>query len=428
MPGVADGVTIAVVGAGGRGTGYARWVLANQDRATVVAVAEPREVRRARFAAEHGIDPDNEYADWRDLVARGRVADAVLICTQDRMHTEPVLEFLAAGYHVLLEKPMAPTEAECRQIVAAAEASDRVFAVGHVMRYTPYTRAVKEVVDSGELGDIVSVQHLEPVGYWHHAHSYVRGNWRRADTSTFMLMAKSCHDLDWLQHVLGETPARVSSFGRLSHFRPENKPAGAADRCLDCAVEPDCPYSAKRFYFDRLVQGHQGWPLDVVVDEYTADALGAALRTGPYGRCVYDCDNDVVDHQVVSMEYASGRTAVFTMTAFTEQSHRHTRLFGTHGQLVGDGDTIDVYDFRTGAHRVVDPAGTGDATAGGGHGGGDGGLMSAFVSAVAAGDPGLVSSGPQDSLTSHLTVFAAERARHSGSVEQVPPPIGLIAG
>ncbi|HEY3507082.1 MAG TPA: Gfo/Idh/MocA family oxidoreductase [Actinocatenispora sp.] len=421
-------VTIAVVGAGARGTGYAQWALEHPDRATVVAVAEPRDVRRARFADTHSIAPENVFADWQSLAAGPRVADAVMICTQDQMHTEPVLALTKAGYHVMVEKPMAPTEAECRQIVAAAESAGVVFAVGHVMRYTPYTRALKEVVDSGVLGDIMSVQHLEPVGFWHQAHSYVRGNWRREDESSFMLMSKSCHDIDWLQYVLGEPPTKVSSFGRLSHFRPENKPAGAADRCLDCSVESTCPYSAKRFYFDRLVQGNTGWPVDVLIEEYTADALGDALRTGPYGRCVYSCDNDVVDHQVVNMEFASGATGVFTMTAFTEQSDRETKLFGTHGQLTGDGVTIDVYDFLTGTHRTVDPATVGDMTAGGGHGGGDAGLMDSFVAAVAAGDSARVSSGPRESLTSHLTVFAAERARRNGTVEQVLPPLELVTG
>lgn len=410
-----------MVGAGSRGTSYARWAAEHPDRARVVAVAEPRDARRARFAAEHGLAPSNVHTDWRDLLDHGRAADAVLICTQDQEHTEPALAFLAAGYHVLLEKPMAPTEAECRQIVGAAERADRVFAVGHVMRYTPYTRAVKDVVDSGVLGQVHSVQHLEPVGFWHHAHSYVRGNWRRADTSTFMLLAKSCHDLDWLQYVLGTVPERVSSFGSRSHFRAEQRPVEAADRCLDCAVEPDCPYSAKRLYFDLLVQGERGWPLDVVVEEFTADALGEALRSGPYGRCVYDCDNDVVDHQVVNLEYGSGGTAVFTMTAFTEQAARQTRLFGSHGELTGDGRTLDVYDFLTRTHRTVVP----EAPEAGGHDGGDAGLMDVFTAAVAADDPGLVWSGPRDSLASHLTVFAAERARTTATVQPVPPPIGL---
>src|SRR5690349_11354302 len=199
-------VSLIVVGAGQRGTGYARWARRHPERAIVVAVAEPSPARRARLAAEHGITPQNAVSDWTELAGRGRLADAVLICTQDRMHAEPAEAFAALGYHILLEKPMAPDEAGCQRIVAAVEKAGVMLAVGHVMRYTPYTRAVKQIADSGQLGDIMSVQHLEPVGFWHQAHSYVRGNWRRADLATSMLMAKSCHDLDWLQFILGRAP------------------------------------------------------------------------------------------------------------------------------------------------------------------------------------------------------------------------------
>ncbi|MFD5413981.1 Gfo/Idh/MocA family protein [Streptomyces nojiriensis] len=420
---MSDTITLAVVGAGDRGSGHAGWALAHPDRARVVAVAEPRAPRRERLAAAHRIDPHHVLGDWRELAALGRIADAVLVCTLDRDHLEPVLAFAALGYHIMLEKPMALTEDECRRIVDAVERAGVILSVGHVLRYTPYTRTLKDVVDSGRIGDIVSVQHLEPVGFWHQAHSFVRGNWRRADEATTMLMAKSCHDLDWLQYVLGRPPVRVSSFGRLSHFRPENRPPGAADRCLDCGVEPDCPYSAAREYGDRLADGRHRWPLSVLIDEFTPQALETALREGPYGRCVYACDNDVVDHQVVAMEFDSGATATFTMTAFTEQADRHTRIFGTRGELRGDGRTITVYDFLTRTEEQVPIGAGGPMDAAGGHGGGDAGLMDAFVAAIATGDPGLVRSGPRESLTSHLTVLAAERARCSGTVEPVGPPV-----
>src|ERR1700748_1819436 len=230
-------ISIVVAGAGNRGTGYARWALEHPDRARVAAVAEPRAVRRARFAAQDGIPAGDAVASWEDLAARPRFADAVLICTQDQMHEAPAAAFAAAGYHILLEKPMAPDEAACRRIVAAVERAGVMLAVGHVMRYTPYTRAVKQIADSGQLGDIMSVQHLEPVGFWHQAHSYVRGNWRRSDQATSMLMAKSCHDLDWLQYILGRAPLRGSSFGRLAYATAANRPPGAADRRVACPVE-----------------------------------------------------------------------------------------------------------------------------------------------------------------------------------------------
>jgi predicted dehydrogenase len=347
------------------------------------------------------------------------MADAVLICTQDAAHAEPAIAFADLGYHVLLEKPMATTEADCRRIVEAVERADVAFAVCHVLRYTPYTALVKQVVDGGRLGEVVSVQHLEPVGFSHHAHSYVRGAWRRQGAATFMLLAKSCHDLDWLQYVVGRPIRRVASFGGLTHFRPENRPAGAADRCLDCAVEPTCPYSAVRFY-SRFLERGADWPLDALIDRYTEADLVAALRHGPFGRCVYACDNNVVDHQVVAMEFDGGPTGTFVMTAFNAGGHRRTRLFGTHGELEGDGETVRVYDFLTETAEVLSARPPGDATAGGGHGGGDWGLMDAFVRAVATGDRSHVLTGPRASLEAHLVVFAAERARREGVVATVP--------
>jgi predicted dehydrogenase len=293
-----------------------------------------------------------------------------------------------------------------------------MLAVGHVLRYTLYTRAVKEIADSGQLGDIMSVQHLEPVGFWHQAHSYVRGNWRRADLATAMLLAKSCHDLDWLQYILGRPPLRVSSFGSLTHFTPAARPEGAGDRCVACSAEPGCAYSAPRFYGDLLARGEHRWPLSVLIDDFTPEALDGALRDGPYGRCVYACDNDVVDHQVVALEFPGAATATFTMTAFTEAAQRSTRLFGTRGELSGDGRILRLYDFLSRSERFIDPApADGGAT---GHDGGDAGLMDAFTAAVAAGRPELIQSGPRESLASHLAVFAAERARLNGTVETVP--------
>jgi predicted dehydrogenase len=413
-------VTLAVVGAGNRGNEHGDWALANPARARVVAVCEPRELRRDRFAARHAIPAGASFAGWRELAGRGRLADAVLICTQDAMHVEPAVAFAELGYHVLLEKPMATTAAGCRRIVEVVERAGVLFAVCHVLRYTPYTALVKQVVDAGRLGQVISVQHLEPVGFLHQAHSYVRGPWRRQGAASFMLMAKSCHDLDWLQHVVGRPIRRVASFGSLTWFRPEHRPAGAADRCLDCAIEPACPYSAVRFYGRALERG-PGWPLDAVVDRYTEADLLAALRHGPYGRCVWACDNDVVDHQVVAMEFDGGPTGTFTMTGFNAGGHRRTRLFGTHGELEGDGETVRVHDFLTQTTEVLSARTPGDATAGGGHGGGDWGLMDAFVRAVATGDPSSILTGPRESLSAHLAVFAAEQARLEGLVASVPP-------
>jgi predicted dehydrogenase len=227
-------------------------------------------------------------------------ADGVIIATQDSEHVEPAVWFAGLGYHILLEKPMATSEADCVRIIEAVERAGSMLAVCHVLRYTPYTRKIRELIAAGRIGTPVSVQHLEPVGWWHYAHSYVRGNWRREDESGPMLLTKSCHDIDWIMYVMGETPARVSSFGGLSHFRPGNRPEGATETCLACPAEPDCPYSAKRIYLSGLGDPEwEEWPLTVLTEDVSEAGVLAALRDGPYGRCVYTGGNDVVDHQVV---------------------------------------------------------------------------------------------------------------------------------
>ena len=408
-------VSIVIVGAGSRGTGYATYASAFPDRARVVGVAEPRDFYRRRLAETHGIPPQNVFEDWKDLAAREKLADAAIIATQDAMHAEPAIAFADKGYHMLLEKPMAPTEAGCRAIVEAVVRNRIIFAVSHVLRYTRYTQMLKEIRDSGTIGEVMGIQRLEPVGYWHQAHSYVRGNWGNEGRSSFMLLAKSCHDLDWVRYLMGARCEAVSSFGSLRHFRKEEQPTGAASRCLECKVEPSCAYSAKKIYLGRVRDGHTGWPVNVLTPDVTEQGVMEALRTGPYGQCVYECDNDVVDNQVVSMQFSGGKTATFTMTAFTQTAHRKNRLFGTMGEIYGDGRHIHTFDFLTDKTEIVDTEAA-SATVLSGHGGGDHGLMSSFVAAVAGNDPTKILSGPEEALETHLMVFAAEKARRENRV------------
>lgn len=408
-------ISLLIIGAGNRGAGYATAAQLQPERVRIAGVADPRPSYRQAIAQTYGVPAQHVFADWREAASRPRFADAVIIATPDALHVEPAIAFARLGYAMLLEKPMAPNEADCRRIVDAVEQSGIIFAVGHVLRYTPYTRQIKALLAAGAIGDLVSLQHLEPVGYWHFAHSFVRGNWRNEALSSPVLLAKSCHDLDWIRTIMDAPCRAVSSFGSLHHFRAEERPAGAAERCLDCPVEPDCPYSARKIYLGRVAQGQVGWPVDVLTPDVTAAGVEAALREGPYGRCVYACDNDVLDHQVVTMQFEGGRTASFTLAAFTEAGPRRTTLFGTRGELHCDGRTIRVHDFLHDATQEIDVARlTADQPAG--HGGGDYGLMDAFVSAVAANDPSLILSGPRESLESHLMVFAAERARREGRV------------
>jgi predicted dehydrogenase len=408
-------VTLAVVGAGARGAAYAQFATQWSDRVEIVAVAEPRAAVRERFAEAHGVSANMSFASWQELAAHGRVTDAVLIATQDAHHLEPTQVFAEQGYDILLEKPIAPTEVEVEAVGATASRTGATIAVCHVMRYTPYTTALRELMP--RLGDIVTVDHLEPIGYYHFAHSFVRGNWRRAADSTFALLAKSCHDIDWLGFIIGRPVTRVSSFGGLRHFHPSQRPARAADRCLYCPVEPDCAYSAVRMYRDGLRRGGTRRYFTNVITGgvLTEEAVTAALADGPYGRCVYGSDNDVVDHQVVNLEYEGGTTATFTMTAFTPLQNRQTRIFGTRGQLTGDGRFLHLYDFRTEQTTTIDTSLDGSSAAEG-HAGGDAGLVEAFVTALHTGRAELILSGIQESVAGHRVVFAAEQARLTGTV------------
>lgn len=407
-------VSLVVVGAGLRGQGYTRRAVST-GAARVVAVAEPDEGRRARFAAEYGIDPSAQFEDWQQLAAAGKLADAAIVATPDRVHTGPAVALADLGYHLMLEKPMAPTEDESIRIAEAVQRNKVIFALCHVLRYTSYTKTLKDLLDSGRIGQLMSVQHLEPVGWWHQAHSFVRGEWANSRTSSPMLLAKACHDIDWLLYLIGRPVSRVHSFGRLSHFRPESRPAGAASRCLDCPIEPTCPYSAKQLYLGCLGDpDREFWPLSAVTADHTEAGVLEALRTGPYGRCVYDSDNDAVDHQVVSMEFADGTTCSFTMTAFSPFEQRKTRFFGTHGYIDGDGASLRIVDFLTATEETVDVSAAEGISAD--HTDADHALTDMFLAAVASGDPSLLRSDAGASLASHRVVWAAERARHTGTV------------
>ena len=416
---MAGPVTMAVLGAGARGSTFAGFARQHPDRVRVVAVAEPRADRRDALAGEFAVPAGQRLRDWRELARRPRLADAVVVTTPDHEHAGPATALAALGYHVLLEKPIAPTWAQCVEVVDAVERAGVILAVCHVMRYTAYTEAVHRVVAGGRLGQVVGVEHLEPVGWWHFAHAYVRGNWRREDESGPAVLTKCCHDLDWLRYVVGRPAVSVSSHGGLHHFTAANRPPGAADRCLDCAVEPACPYSATRLYLGFLDDpNRRRWPLSVVTTDLTERGVRQALREGPYGRCVYACDNDVADYQVVTIEFGGGVTATLTMSAFTPYGRRRTRIMGTRAFLEGDGHQVTVTDFVTGRAEPVEVAAPGPE-AGGGHGGGDFGVIGSFVDAVASGDRSLICTGPRESLDSHLMAFAAERSRQTGEPVRV---------
>jgi predicted dehydrogenase len=283
------------------------------------------------------------------------------------------------------------------------------------LRYTLFTQKLKKLIDEKLIGDLVNIQALEPVGYWHQAHSFVRGNWRNEKESSSMLLAKCCHDIDWINYIIPAPCSAIQSFGNLRHFRASEKPVGAADRCTDCSIESSCPYSALKIYFGVFDKGSTDWPLDVLTPNPTRKTILEALQTGPYGRCVYACDNDVVDHQTVNMEFEDGTTATLTMTAFTQAAARKIRLFGTKGELDCDGKTIRHFDFMTDQWNTIKIPSS-DPSILGGHGGGDYGLMKAFITAISQNNSTPILSGPEATMLSHQMVFSAEESRHNQCV------------
>lgn len=405
-----------MVGAGSRGEVYSNFASIHPDRMKVVGVADPRKFGRTKLQQKHNIIQENVFDDWEHMAEKEKFADAVCICTPDRLHKAPAVAFAKKGYHILLEKPMATTPEDCTAIVEACTQSGVMLSVGHVLRYDPTIHKIKELIKEGAIGDVIHIQHFEPVGFYHYAHSYVRGNWRNEAESSFSLLAKSCHDIDLIHHWAGARRCvKVSSFGSVSHFKKADKPTGAGDRCLDCAIESTCPYSASKLYLDSVKHGHTGWPVSVICPNSNPDieSVTEALKNGPYGRCVYECDNDVCTNQVVNMEFEGGLTAAFSMVAFTEKlCQRHTTIYGSKGELSYDGHEVRVFDFLTQRSTKYNPQSGAPWFSGmGGHGGADYHIMNAFISAVANNDPSFIRSGPEETLHSHLLVFEAERSR-----------------
>lgn len=404
-------VKAVLIGAGQRGAQvYSEYAIDHPDEFQVVAVAEPDEERRNVFAQRHHISNENLFKDWHDLLKQGKIADCAMVCTQDRFHTEPVKEALKLGYHVMCEKPMSPNAEECIEMGHFAEKYHRTLTICHVLRYSPFYTKLKEVISSGVIGEIISIQHIECVGYWHQAHSFVRGNWRNSKESSPMILQKSCHDMDILSWLIGKPCIAVSSFGSLKHFRKEEAPDGAGNYCLlDCKAEDTCPYSAKKIYCDD-----EEWYSDtirkVVALEGTKEAVVNALKKGPYGRCVYKCDNDVVDHQVVNLEFEGGATVSFTMCAFTYEGSRIMNIMGTKGQIVCDMEKneIEVRDFLTG-NKTKHTVKIGTS----GHSGSDEKFMKGFLKTVET-DGAFTLSSAAMSVESHLIALAAEESRISG--------------
>ena len=400
-------VTAVLAGAGQRGMrAYASYALEYPNELKFVAVAEPDEGRREEFRRKHNIPEEHCYSSWKELLEQPKLADCILICTMDNMHYEPVVEAEKKGYHILCEKPMSSSREELTEMARIARENGKVFSICHVLRYSPFFVELKKLLDEKMIGDLVSVQHIESVGYWHMAHSFVRGNWRNSDETSCMILQKCCHDMDILLWLIGSHCKKVSSFGGLMHFKEDNAPEGAPKYCLDgCPKRDDCPFFAPWFYLE-----HPSGPAfsEGITLDTSREGILNALKKGPFGRCVYHCDNNVVDHQVINLEFENGVTVNMTMCGFTDKCERVINLMGTRGQIRGNMEEnyIEVMDFVSKHHYRINlniPAS--------GHSGSDSSMMKEFTALVAADGKGESRSDAAEAVESHIIALATEESR-----------------
>ncbi|MFX1501276.1 MAG: Gfo/Idh/MocA family protein [Promethearchaeota archaeon] len=457
-------ITAVLIGAGRRGLQvYGKYAIKNKKKLKFIAVAEPIKVRREKFANLHRIPLNRCYESWEALLSQDKFADVAFICTQDQMHTEPTLLSLEKGYHVLLEKPMAQTLHDCIRIVKKVEETKRILGVSHVLRYTGFFSTIHKIIQKGLLGDIVNITHRENVMWYHYAHSYVRGPWSIVENSSPMILAKCCHDLDLLFHMVGSLPKKISSFGNLFHFKSEKAPKGAPEYCLDgCPVKKACLYYAPRTYIDIIPQiqlmeksdnkllkvlgklrknqvklltylskiippikelrYYKDFPIQYLYvgqkEDYSDEAKARILKTSNYGKCVYHCDNNVVDHQLVNIEFDNGVTANLTMHGFSEREGRTLRIDGTRATLIGEfhisGERIIFYDHFTGKERLIYKKKL--TRESGEHGVGDFELIDAFIESLINKEKFQPLTNAQDALESHLMAFAAHESRLKGRI------------
>lgn len=404
-------VTAIVCGAGNRGNVYGNYALQYSGHLKIIGVAEPIEIRNERFSVKHGIEVNNRFNSWEQIFSKPKFADAIIITTPDDLHYGPCMKALEMGYDVLLEKPISPSEAECRAILALAKKTGRIVAVCHVLRYAPYFVKLKEIMQSGVLGKIMSIQHLEPIEHIHMSHSYVRGNWHNSKKTTPIILAKSCHDLDIIRWMVDKSCKNIQAFGSLDWFTSKNAPEGSTNRCTDgCTVEAKCPYSALEIYYRKR---QRNYVFDLPEDRSKQAAyILDQLKTTNYGRCVYKMDNDQPDHYTSNILFDDGITASFSMEAFTSYEGRRTRVMGSLGDIVGDMNSFVMTDFLTGQKTEWSQQSDG-------HGGGDWRLVANWVHAVAQNDASLLTSTIDQSIESHIMGFMAEKSRASKEVMAV---------
>lgn len=415
-------VTVILVGAGHRSEWYGKYALEHPDLMKVVGVADPNPIRREAFRKMFGFPEENCFRDAQELSEKGKIADAVINGTMDNLHVSTSIPLMKAGYDILLEKPFALSIEEMWELYRVQKETGRKMMICHVLRYSPFYQAIQKEIKDGVLGEIISVEASEYVSYHHMATCYVRGKWNSFEKcQSGMLLAKSCHDLDIIMWMMGKAPKMISSFGSLFMFRPENAPADSGTRCMtDCPYVDSCDYSAKSMYIDHperwrfYVWTELEGKENVTIDDKIALIKGES----PFGRCVYKCDNDVCDHQTISILFEDGTTGSFNMISGSGKDERKLHIVGTRAEIYGSFEDGEYYlrtiDTRPGCECRTEKKNPLLGLDTRGHGGGDQRLVEDFVKYVKgeATTPSLTSL--EDSIYGHQAVFLAEESRETG--------------
>ena len=389
-------VRAIILGYGIRGRAYAAYAKTHPEDFTIAGLADPV----AEFPSELDCP---KWKSWEEALDSGTPADAVIIALPDSLHMDVCIKALEKGFHVLLEKPIGCTWAECQAVREAQIRTRRLVLTGYVLRFAPFYKKLREVIASGVIGDLTSVHHLSAISYGKASHAYCRGNWSVERLGTGMLVNKCTHDFDLIEWwTKGRKCKKISSFGSLFHWRPENKPEGAADRCKDCpqAVREKCAFDAYKIYYDNT-------DLRYHFPDESDEAMLKMIETSPYGRCVYACGNDSVDHQTVLMEYEGGLTIILEMESYSQRRNRVTHFYGTRGEIVADEHQIEIKPFLGDSTTII-PAQTGH------HGGGDREIMTEFVKLVRDASPERFTKILDAALESHRIAFLAEESRYTG--------------
>lgn len=423
-------LTAVIIGAGSRGGGYSK-IMKKSETFDVVAIAEPVKSRRDAVKERHGIPEENCFLDWNPLLEKGKIADVAVICTMDRDHMGPALKAIELGYDLLLEKPIAPTPEECRDLYRAADAKGVKVVICTVLRYTKVFIKLKEIIDSGKIGKVMSINHEECVGNVHQSHSFVRGNWGNSTRSSTMLLQKSCHDIDILQWLIGKKCKSVQSFGMRSFFNEANAPEGAPERCWDgCPHAETCEYNAVKWYYEHKTND---WFRCAATNEYdpSDEQVEHALKTTNYGKCAFRVDNDVVDHQTVNMLFEDDVLVTFTMNAFNAGG-RFIHIMGTKGEIraaLDGGAPIEItylYEAPGVPHKkeTIDLKADNSITSG--HGGGDAGIIGALHDYLLGEYDGKSIPTIAETYYNHMITFAAEESRLQNKVIDVEEYIASI--